>query len=79
LGLTLQIEKLTSIDNYLLTNIIAKVIKIELITAFWVCPQVSRDMLSMDGVRGGCWFTISKFQKISVAIPTWEFLEKHTL
>lgn len=40
--------------------------KIELITSFWVCPQVTHDALSMDGVRGGCWFTISKFQKFSV-------------
>jgi hypothetical protein len=66
LGVTLQIEELISIDNYLLTNIIGKVIKIELITSFWVCPQVTHDALSMDGVQGGCWFTISKFQKFSV-------------
>lgn len=81
MGLTLQIEKpswaltITS----LLTLLLGKVIKIKLITSFWVCPQVSHDMLSMDGVRGGCWFTISKFQKFPVAIPTREFLKKHTL
>jgi hypothetical protein len=54
LGLTLQNWKTHQHwQLHSLLTLLGKVIKIELITSFWVCPQVvSHDMLSIDGVRG---------------------------
>jgi hypothetical protein len=54
---------------------IEKGIKIELITtAFWVCPQVSHDMLSMDGVRGGCFGSLyPNFRNFQLQFPHGNF------
>ncbi len=86
-GLTLQIEKLMSIDNYLLTSMTSFFINDRKRYQDWTHHHgflglsTSKSWHAFNGWCTGWlfWFTISKFQKFPVAIPTWEFLKKHTL